>query len=500
MQPQVVWDEFLKIAKEDAGSQVVETWFKAVQLEQIDQKDESVSLKMPNSFVSKWIQEHYLSLLKTNLNRLLHFSDVTIRFIDPAKQHESEMQKKQTSEAIQPEKFYGARNTDYAGYTKPTVKKNQYLPAQVDESKQGAKPGQIETKHSVALPEFFGQNKKRSTLNPSYRFDSFIVGPSNSLAHGAAYAVSQNLGHVYNPLFIYGGTGLGKTHLLHAIGNEVKSRNPNLKVRYETSDQFMHEFIRSIRFDRAHQFRERYKNADLFLVDDIQFFSKKEQTQETFFHIFNMLHEQKKQIVLSSDTFPEEIKGLQNRLKSRMEWGLVADMQTPDLETKVAILSKKAETHNITLNNDVSHFIASRVRSNIRQLEGALIRIDAFASLTGQTISLDLAQRVLLQFQEQKKENLDLESVAQVIAKHYSVSVSEIKSKRRSKNIALVRQLACYLMKKITPHSLQTIGVFFGGRDHSTIIHAINRVEKQIKTDGILKQKLNAIEQEILAQ
>jgi len=308
IQPHVIWEEFLKIAREEAGSQVVETWFKAVSLSAINIDRQEITLIMPNSFVSNWIQEHYHSLLVTHLKRLLNTPSVTIIFAGPQIEKKAE---------------HVADN-------------GILIPAQT------FKPATITKMGSTQLVPHTAPTRPREQqpLNEHYRFDTFVVGPSNSLAHGASYAVSQSLGTVYNPLFIYGGTGLGKTHLLHAIGNEAKKQCPDIRVRYETSDNFMHDFIRAIRFDKAHQFRERYLNLDLLLIDDIQFFSNKEQTQETFFHIFNALYEQKKQIVLSSDTFPEEIKGLQSRLTSRMEWGLVADMQTPDLETKVAILTK----------------------------------------------------------------------------------------------------------------------------------------------------------------
>jgi chromosomal replication initiator protein len=466
MQPHVIWDEFLKIAKEEAGSQVVETWFKAVSLRTINLNRGEVTLHMPNSFVSNWIQEHYHSLLITHLKRLLSLDAVTILFSGTGEQKEE---------------------TEVAAT--PPVAKGLFRPAvttQMGSTALVPKPNALTTK-----PQNMG-------LNENYVFDSFVVGPSNSLAHGAAYAVSQALGTVYNPLFIYGGTGLGKTHLLHAIGNEAKRINPDAQVRYETSDHFMHEFIRSIRFDRAHQFRERYLNIDLLLIDDIQFFSNKEQTQETFFHIFNVLHEKKKQIVLSSDTFPEEIKGLQSRLTSRMEWGLVADMQTPDLETKVAILNKKAEQHSIQLSDEVSHFIASRVHTNIRQLEGALIRVDAFSSLTGQELSLSLAKRVLLNFNEPRPQSLELHDIAHHVAKNYGVTMADLKSRNRNKVIATARQVACFMMKKLTKQSLQVIGQFLNGRDHSTVIHAITATEEKMKDDRAFNAKIQSIEEEIM--
>lgn len=471
MQPHIIWEEFLKIAKEEAGGQVVETWFKAVCLQEIHLHKNEVTLQMPNSFVSNWIQEHYHTLLLTHLKRLLNTQDLTIIFAGPDLAEEPiEQTTHSTGTSVTPTAL-------------PT-----FRPATVTK---------MNSTSMVVHPSAPKPTDRNQALNEAYQFDTFIVGPSNSLAHGAAYAVSQSLGTVYNPLFIYGGTGLGKTHLLHAIGNEAKKKDPATRVRYETSDRFMHEFIRSIRCDRAHQFRDRYLSLDLLLIDDIQFFSNKEQTQETFFHIFNVLHEHKKQIVLSSDTFPEEIKGLQSRLTSRMEWGLVADMQTPDLETKVAILSKKAEMNSISLDDEVSHFIASRVHTNIRQLEGALIRVDAFASLTGQKISLPLAQKVLLNFNEPKPQKFELNDVAHNIAKQFGVSLQELKSKKRSKDVVTARQIACYVMKKLTNYSLQAIGNFFSGRDHSTIIHAISTVEKKLQNDRIFALKIKRVEEEI---
>jgi len=467
LHPQIIWEEFLKIAREEAGSQVVETWFKAVSLGSINAERQEVTLLMPNSFVSNWIQEHYYGLLLTHLKRLLHTTHMTIIFTGPQAQRK------------EPVAIVESTSVGLVPTFKPAIitKMNG---TQVVPVNNPAKP------------------REHQSLNEQYCFDTFVVGPNNSLAHGASYAVSQTLGTVYNPLFIYGGTGLGKTHLLHAIGNEAKKQHPDIKVRYETSDQFMHDFIRAIRFDRAHQFRDRYLSLDLLLIDDIQFFSNKEQTQETFFHIFNALYEQKKQIVLSSDTFPEEIKGLQSRLTSRMEWGLVADMQTPDLETKIAILTKKAEQHNIGLDDEVSHFIASRVHTNIRQLEGALIRVDAFASLTGQPISLALAKRVLLNFNEPRPQTIDLHDVALQIAKRCGVTIADLKSKNRNKDVANARQIACYIMKKLTNHSLQAIGQFLSGRDHSTIIHAIATIEGRCKLDRLFANKIQRLEEEIL--
>lgn len=487
-----IWEDFLKIIREEAGSQVVETWFKAAYFEAWDPEEKLVTLQLPNQFVSSWIQEHYIPLLRTHLGRLLHTNALKFQFNcnKPANiiNETIRIESDQESRTIIPASVLTAQNKQGGTIHKTShrAQKTQDLPT----IRQGAA---LET-----LPKT-KQKKLGGHINEAYLFDSFAVGPSNSLAHAAAYAVCQSLGKTYNPLFIYGGTGLGKTHLLHAIANESRLRNPHVVVHYETADSFMTEFINSIRFDKNHAFREKYQKIDLLLVDDIQFFSNKEQTQETFFHIFNILYEQQKQIVLSSDTFPKEIVGLQNRLKSRLEWGLVVDIQTPDIETKIAILRKKADQHSLDLPDDVADFIASRSMSNIRELEGALVRVGAFSALTNQPITLELAKRILLHLSDRKKEGVMLNNVLKVIVDHYDISVTCLKSKKRHKDISVVRQVAFYMMKKLTFCSLQAIGEFLGGRDHSTVIHAISKVEQLLTTDPAFAQKLRALEQEILS-
>lgn len=466
-----IWEDFLQIIKEEAGSQVVETWFKAVTLQEWDPATNAVTLKAPNQFVSTWVQEHYAELMNKHLSRLLHANAIKIVFTSTTDQ---------TPRTIIPASVLPFKQHDHAEQhdqaTALVVQKPAGKPAIADKK--------IRERTSCAI-------------NEAYLFDTFVAGPSNSLAQAAAYAICENIGKVYNPLFIYGGTGLGKTHLLHAIGNEVKKRQPSLNVRYETSDHFINDFINCIRFDRSQQFRQRYQKVDVLLFDDIQFLSNKEQTQETFFHIFNTLYENQRQIVLSSDTFPKEITGLQSRLKSRMEWGLIADIQMPDLETKIAILKKKAGQHNVTLDDEVADFIASRVLSNIRELEGALIRVSAFAALTNQPITLEMARKVLLNLQEKKSEGSSLEHVLKIVCKHYSISPNLVKSKSRQKDIAAVRQVALYMMKKHSFASLQVIGNFVGGRNHSTVIHALGKMEQMIKEDQGFAYKLTAIDQDI---
>ena len=488
-----IWEDFLKIIREEAGSQVVETWFKAAYFEQWNPEEKLVTLRLPNQFVSSWIQEHYIPLLRTHLGRLLHTNALKFQFNcnRPGILQE---------EPLHPEPQDGSRTIIPASVL-TTENKHDTL-QQKQTTQQPQKSQALQTIRQGTALETTSKTKPKKIgghINEAYLFDSFAVGPSNSLAHAAAYAVCQSLGKTYNPLFIYGGTGLGKTHLLHAIANESRQRNPSVVVHYETADSFMTEFINSIRFDKNHAFREKYQKIDLLLVDDIQFFSNKEQTQETFFHIFNILYEQQKQIVLSSDTFPKEIVGLQNRLKSRLEWGLVVDIQIPDIETKIAILRKKADQHTLRLPDDVADFIASRSMSNIRELEGALVRVGAFSALTNQPITLELAKRILLHLSDRKKEGVMLNNVLKVIVDHYDISVSCLKSKKRHKDISVVRQVAFYMMKKLTFCSLQAIGEFLGGRDHSTVIHAITKVENLLTTDPAFAQKLRALEQEILS-
>jgi chromosomal replication initiator protein len=481
----VIWDEFLKILKEEAGSQLVETWFKSVHLDTWNSSTQHVILRAPNQFVRSWIQDHYVELIKKHLGRLLNATSLKVHVLckDDG----------------------GDAKTIFPA----SVTKDDLTSSFLDQSSRrttsstGAGQSLVTRDSKTALVNKDRKAKKREgpNINPAYTFDTFVVGPTNSLAHAAAYAIGENLGKIYNPLYIYGSTGLGKTHLLHAIANEVKKQKPSVVIVYETSDNFINEFINSIRFDRSDQFRRRYEQVDLFLLDDIQFFSNKEQTQEIFFHIFNSLYERQKQIILSSDTFPQEIKGLQNRLKSRMEWGLVADIQMPNLETKIAILKKKAEFNNVQLPDEIADFIASRVLSNIRELEGALIRVCAFASLTHSPITLDMTRKVLLNLgsaQERKRENIALDNILRVVSRHYDVSTIEIKGKNRHKDISAVRQVTFYLMKKLTYNSLQSIGTMIGGRDHSTVIHAIQKVEAMMADDKHFEAKIKQLEHEIV--
>lgn len=327
-----------------------------------------------------------------------------------------------------------------------------------------------------------------SVLNPKYTFNSFVIGNSNRFAHAASLAVAESPAKAYNPLFIYGGVGLGKTHLMHAIGHFILESNPNSKVVYVSSEKFTNELINSIKDDKNVEFRNKYRNIDVLLIDDIQFIAGKERTQEEFFHTFNDLYELNKQIILSSDRPPKEIPTLEDRLRSRFEWGLIADIQAPDFETRMAILRKKADIENLDLPNDVLVYVATKIKSNIRELEGALIRIVAFASLTNKDITIELASEALKDIISSKQSRqVTIEIIQEVVSNYYSLSMEEFKSARRTRNVAFPRQIAMYLCRKLTDMSLPKIGEEFGGRDHTTVIHACEKISNGLKTDEALE-------------
>ena len=322
-------------------------------------------------------------------------------------------------------------------------------------------------------------------LNPRYTFDTFIVGPSNQFAHAACRAVAEAPSRSYNPLFIYGGVGLGKTHLMHAVGQYVLQHDPTLQLTYISSERFMNEMINALRYDRILEFRERYRSVDILLVDDIQFVSGKEGTQTEFFHTFNALYDAQKQIVISSDHPPHEIPALEERLRSRFEWGLIADIQPPDIETRIAILTRKAEAEGVPLPDNVAMYIAGRIKSNIRELEGSLIRLIAYASLTGREISLDLTQEVLKNVIDQDEKAVTIETIQRFVSDYYQLKVADLKSRNNSKSITMPRQIAMYLCKSLTNASLPEIGRSFGGKHHSTVIHSLKKIEELRKRDGV---------------
>lgn len=459
-----IWQQFLTIAREEVGSRVVETWLKAIMIARWDASGTTIYLEAPNAFVRDWVQKNYQSLFQVHLGRLLNVDMPRVVFQDP-KSIPSEPAKELAKE-------FSTRV--------------ECLPAKA-------------ATESTQLDTF--KKRRCSQINTNYTFDSFVVGSSNSLAYAAAHAVTEKPGRLYNPLFIYGRSGLGKTHLLHAIGNEMKEMNKDAVVIYQTTDRFVTEFISAIRFDKVHKFKEKYRQVDVLLIDDVQFISNKEQTQEAFFHIFNSLYDANKQLVFSSDTFPQDIKGIAERLQSRLAAGLVADMYMPSLETKVAIVKKKAALSGEEMQDEVAHFIASLPVCNIRELEGALIRVLAFASLTQQVITIALAQKVLARSSiqhHQHKRLVDFERIVSCIKKHFPYSLDDLRSKNRNKELALARHLTMYFMKQLTDKSLRMIGDYMGGRDHSTVMHALEKVVEQLAKDELFGQKIKMMEQEIV--
>ena len=330
-------------------------------------------------------------------------------------------------------------------------------------------------------------------LNPRYTFDGFVCGAGNQFAHAAAQAVAENPSKAYNPLFLYGGVGMGKTHLMQAIGHEVKKGQPQMSICYLSSERFTNEMINSLRYDKMTSFRDKFRTVDVLLIDDIQFLAQKERTQEEFFHTFNALHESMRQIVIASDRPPKELAEIEDRLRSRFEWGLIADIQPPDLETKVAILQKKAENEKVTLPTDVALYIASNIRSNVRELEGALIRLIAHSSLIGQEISLPYAQQVLKNFIDSQQRKVTIDSIQKAVAEQFGLRLAEIKAKNNSRAIVYPRQIAMYLAKQMTDSSLPEIGRQFGGKHHTTVLHSIDKIEEVRKGDKDLNRMLNKL-------
>ncbi len=468
-----IWHEFLKIAREEAGSPVVETWFKAVTCISWDAAQKTVYLKAPNHFVKEWIVKNYSTLLHTHLTRLLNVPTLQINFVDTLPQKE-----------IQPAHL---------------------IPAQIIPGMQAVSMtvASGHSRHSMAKSSTrtvarLDAGQARAGLNEAHTFDTFVVGPSNSLAYAAALAVAEKPGTLYNPFFMYGPSGLGKTHLLHALGHAIKKDHKKAIIVYQTADRFVQEFIHAIRFNKTHIFETKYKHIDVLLMDDIQFISHKEQTQEAFFHIFNTLHQAKKQIVCTSDALPADIVGLAARMRSRLEWGLIADISMPTLETKIAIVKKKAELHHESISDEIAERIARSVTSSIRELEGALIRVLACASLTRQSITQELVDNVLFKnSNQQDRQQIDLTKVARSVMNYFNVTLAELRSEKRDKEISHARHMAFYLMKKYTDKSLKEIGAFFARRDHSTVLHAFEKINLSRQHDTRLQHALHELERAI---
>ncbi|CAM3624121.1 chromosomal replication initiator protein DnaA [Cytobacillus oceanisediminis] len=436
-----LWNNALANIEKKISKPSFDTWLKSTKAHSL--QGDTLVVKAPNEFARDWLEERYSQLISGILYDITG-EELGVKFIIPQNQSEEEVDlplppKKKRTEEDQPE-----------------------LPL--------------------------------TMLNPKYTFDTFVIGSGNRFAHAASLAVAEAPAKAYNPLFIYGGVGLGKTHLMHAIGHYVLDHNPSAKVVYLSSEKFTNEFINSIRDNKAGDFRNKYRNVDVLLIDDIQFLAGKEQTQEEFFHTFNTLHEESKQIIISSDRPPKEIPTLEDRLRSRFEWGLITDITPPDLETRIAILRKKAKAEGLDIPNEVMLYIANQIDSNIRELEGALIRVVAYSSLINKDINADLAAEALKDIiPSSKPKVITIHEIQRVVGEHYNVKLEDFKAKKRTKSVAFPRQIAMYLSRELTDFSLPKIGEEFGGRDHTTVIHAHEKISKLLQSDSQFEKQIKEI-------
>jgi chromosomal replication initiator protein len=442
-----IWDQVLSRIETKVNRHIFYTWFKPTSF--VADDGGMLRIRVPNGLFRDWLTKHYAAVLDEALGEIDR-QGTSVTFV-----------------------------TDDGP---PAPEPSASLIEHVADVPAGALPNESAPSEDDAAP---------GSLAPRYSFDTFIVGSSNQFAHAACRAVAEAPSRSYNPLFIYGGVGLGKTHLMHAIGHYVLNHLKTLKLTYISSERFMNEMINGVRYDRVLDFRERYRSVDVLLVDDIQFLAGKEGTQTEFFHTFNALYDSQKQIVISSDRPPHEIPQLEERLRSRFEWGLIADIQPPDLETKVAILKRKAETEGVPLPDDVALYIAGKIKSNVRELEGSLIRLVAYASLTGREISLPLAQDVLRNVLQHDERAVTIEGIQKYVSDYYQLKHGELKSRNNSKSIAMPRQIAMYLCKSLTNASLPEIGKSFGGKHHSTVIHSIRKIEALRQKDGNFNTLIN---------
>lgn len=439
-----LWQKTLAIIEKQVSKPSFETWLKSTK--PINLKNGSMLIEVPNEFAKDWLESRYTELIQSTLETLLD-NEINVTFVLPN------------------ESFVEDYLPNFGNNSKPSVKTNVSI-----------------TTH----------------LNPKYTFDTFVVGNSNRFAHAAALAVAEAPAKAYNPLFIYGGVGLGKTHLMQAIGHYILEQNRTTRVVYISSEKFTNELINSIRDDNTENFRNKYRNMDILLVDDIQFLAGKERTQEEFFHTFNALHEANKQIIISSDRPPKEIPTLEDRLRSRFEWGLITDIQPPDLETRIAILRKKAKVEGLMVPNDVMLYIAKQIHSNIRELEGALIRVMAFSSLTNKEITPELASEALKDIlPAQKPKQITIDTIQKIVADYFNLRVEEFKAKKRTRAVAFPRQIAMYLCREMTDNSLPKIGEEFGGRDHTTVLHAHEKITGDLNKNTELQSVIKELQHRV---
>lgn len=432
------WLEILNFLKTKVNTQSYQTWLRPTSFDR--EENDTLVVRVPNREFQEWIQEHYGGHIKEALERL-KFKFREVRYV-------------------------------------------------FEESAEKKSPENGQQKSMQGKLDFASVDHE---LNPRYTFDTFVVGSCNQFAHAAARAVAEQPSKAYNPLFLYGGVGLGKTHLMQAVGHMIKSHAKDMRLAYVSSEKFTNEVVNSLRYDRMISFRDKYRTVDVLLIDDIEFIAGKERTQEEFFHTFNALYEAQKQVVISSDCTPKEIPGLEERLRSRFAWGLTADLQPADLETKLAILAKKSDSQNVALPDNVALFIATRIKSSIRDLEGALIRLIAYSSLTGAEISLGMAQQVLKNLVDLQERRVSIENIQRTVCQEFGLTVSQLKAKNNSHAVAYPRQIAMFLTKELTPASLPQIGREFGGKHHTTVLHSINKIGRQRKADKDLNRIINKL-------
>lgn len=529
-----VWHQCLSIIRDNVSDRSFETWFEPLEAQSLEEEEDirKLTIQLPSRFYYEWLEEHYFSLLRKTITKVLGpngrlFYDIVIEQEDPdtpgrgasmelpARQQEEDppspiepsVDPPPSSSSIEnsssaPSDEDSPRSPPSAAPSEPSPSKPEAEPSSKPSPPLARNDGTDDppVQNPFAIPGL-QEKEVESQLNESYTFERFIEGDCNQLARSAAWSIAQTPGGTsFNPYLVYGGVGLGKTHLIQAIGNYVTNHRPSKTVLYVSSERFTTEFVQSIQRNRISEFSTFYRQVDVLIVDDVQFFSGKEKTQEEFFHTFNALHQAGKQIVLSADRPPREIDGIEERLLSRFQWGLSADVQPPGLETRIAILQRKAEDDGIALNQDVIEFIAQNIKSNIRELEGALIRLLAHSTLHQRELNLQLAKEVLRDLVRDKQVNLTIEEIQHIVCEYLNIDEDRVRAKTRKREVVRARQIAMYFCKKLTQHSLKTIGLHFGGRDHSTVIHANNTVEDHMETDEQFKNTVEEIGRRINMQ
>jgi chromosomal replication initiator protein len=456
-QKTTVWTDALSLIKGQLNSDVFTTWFGPIRFDGIDGEQRTIALAAPE-VTKDWVSRYYTNLIETTLADLGYPGHTIEWHVEP-----EEAAAPAEFEEVTVEMFFSPKN------------------------------GSASVRPASAT-NFIDLEPMEEGLNPKYTFENFVVGSSNQFAHAAAKATAETPGATYNPLFIYGGVGLGKTHLMHAIGHTIKTRSPHMRVAYITSERFMNELINAIRFNKTPGFRDKYRSIDVLLMDDVQFLAGKERTQEEFFHTFNALYNSQKQIIVTSDCPPRDIPTLEERLHSRFEWGLIADLEPPDLETKVAILKRKADMDGIQLDDEIAMYIAGKVRSNVRELEGSLVRLVAISSMKGVPISKQLAKEAMKNILDaERPAGLTIDVIARAVASHYGLSVDEMKSKSNSRAIAVPRQVTMYLCKRLTAHSFPEIGRELGGKHHTTVMHSVDKIDSMTKENGNFHRQIEEL-------